>query len=212
MVKKSLLVLVLAVVAAGGAFAQDDDDKPKGFISFGGGGLLAPSFGEMKLKGGGDAQKTSGFGGGINLFLDVKYAEVNLNLLFANEKGENDDKGMDTTNLLIGVVGKYPFALNPKLALFPFVGIDYRIALGGKMEGTDWSDIPGAPDIGDYFNALSVLFGVGVDYDITKALYIRGELGFGITFNTKNEEDNKDYIESNFKGKVPIKVAIGYRL
>jgi hypothetical protein len=208
MVKKSLLVLALAVVAAGGAFAQDDE-KPKGFLSFGGGVLLVPSWSEMKPKGGGDASKTSGFGGGINLFLDAKYAELNLGLLFVNEKGDDADKGMDTTNLLIGLLLKYPFALNPKFALFPFAGIDYRIALGAKYEGEDWPD---GIDMGEYFNALSVVFGVGVDYDITRALYIRGEIGFGITFNTKQQDDYKDYFDSIFNGKVPIKIAVGYRL
>jgi hypothetical protein len=39
----------------------------------------------------------------------------------------------------------------------------------------------------------------------------RGEVGFGLTFTSKNEEDMKDSIDSNFKGKVPIKLAVGYR-
>jgi hypothetical protein len=66
-------------------------------------------------------------------------------------------------------------------------------------------------DAGDYFNALSLLLGVGLDYNITSALYLRGELGFGLTFNSKTEDDMKDIIDSNFKGKIPIKLAVGYR-
>ncbi|MDR3356436.1 MAG: hypothetical protein LBO04_04530 [Spirochaetaceae bacterium] len=60
------------------------------------------------------------------------------------------------------------------------------------------------------FNALYLLFGVGADYDLTTALYIRGEIVFGITFKTKDEGDS-DYIDSIFKGKVPTKTAVGYR-
>jgi hypothetical protein len=85
----------------------------------------------MKPKGGGEEQKSSSFGGGINVFFDAKYAEANLSLLFGNTKGEDDDKGIDTTDLLIGILIKYPFSLTGSLALFPFVGFDYRINLGG---------------------------------------------------------------------------------
>jgi outer membrane protein W len=206
MAKKGLLVLVLAAVAAGGAFALPDFR-----ISAGGGGILVPSFGEMKPKGGGDSQKSSGFGGGLNLFFDATYAEVNLGLIFANQKSdENDDKGTDTTSLTIGVVGKYPFSLGEKLSLFPFVGIDYNINLAASYDGEEIKD-QGDFKKADYFNALSLLFGIGVDYSLTEALYLRGEVGFGITFNTKYEDDMKDFIDSNFKGKVPIKLAVGYR-
>jgi hypothetical protein len=209
MSKKVLVFMILAAVVAENVFSQEK------LFSIGGGAMLVPSFGEMKFKEmemGGvkftpDPQKSSGFGGGLNLFFDATYAEVNLGLLFANQKsGENDDKGTDTTNLLLGIVGKYPISLSEQLALFPFLGIDYLINLGASRDGNKLEDS------GDMFNALSLLFGVGVDYSLTESLYIRGEVGFGITFNTKLEDDAKDMIDSNFKGKIPIKVAIGYRL
>jgi hypothetical protein len=193
MAKKGLLVLVLAAFAAGGVFAQADFK-----LSAGGGGILVPSFGEMKYKNGGDAQKSSGFGGGLNLIFDATYAELNVGLIFANQKQDGSDKGVDSTNLTIGLVGKYPISLSEQLALFPFVGIDYLINLGASIDGKDWDeDFMGKRD--EAFNALSVLFGVGADFSITEALYIRGEAGFGITFNTKDEDDAKDFIDSNFK-------------
>ncbi|MDR2807663.1 MAG: porin family protein [Spirochaetaceae bacterium] len=199
---KKLVMLLCMAVCSATLFAQT------GLFSVGGGAILVPSFQTLKPAGGGDDQKSSGFGGGLNLFFDATYAEVNINLLFANEKGEDDDKGLDTTNLVLGVVGKYPFALGEKLSVFPFIGIDYRIALGASYDGTKVED---SDVIADSFNALSVLFGAGVDYNITGSLYVRGELGFGITFNTKSEDDIKDSIDSNFKGKIPIKIAVGYR-
>jgi hypothetical protein len=112
--------------------------------------------------------------------------------------------------MLIGVFGKYPISISEKLVLFPFAGIDYRINLGASIDGTEIED-EGDNTKANAFNALSLVFGAGVDYDITESLYFRGELGFGITFNTKDEDDIKDFIDSNFKGKIPIKLAVGYR-
>ncbi|MDR2807379.1 MAG: porin family protein [Spirochaetaceae bacterium] len=201
---KKLVMLLCMAVCSAALFAQT------GLFSVGGGAILVPSFQTEKFKDGGDDQKRSGFGGGLNLFFDATYAEVNINLLFANEKGEDADKGYNTTDLVLGVVGKYPFALGEKLSVFPFIGIDYRIVLGASYDGTKLEDGDGFKKA-DMFNALSVLFGAGVDYNITGSLYVRGELGFGITFNTKLEDDKKDYIDSNFKGKIPIKIAVGYR-
>ncbi|MDR0684519.1 MAG: hypothetical protein LBF83_05270 [Spirochaetaceae bacterium] len=98
-----------------------------------------PGFQTVKPKGGGEEQKTSEFGGGINVFFDAKYAEVNMGLILANAKEKNADKGIDTTNLLIGIVGKYPISLAERFVLFPFVGIDYRIALARPTTGKKWT-------------------------------------------------------------------------
>jgi hypothetical protein len=202
---KKVVALLLSMTVCGAAlFAQE------GLFSVGGGLVLQPGFQTLKYKAGGGEQKNSSFGGGINVFFDAKYAEANISLLFANAKGENDDKGTDSTDLLIGIIGKYPFALSEKLALFPFIGFDYSINLGASRDGEEIKD-EGDFKKADSFNALSLLFGVGVDYSITDALYFRGELGFGLTFNTKYEDDNKDNIDSNFKGKIPVKLAVGYR-
>jgi hypothetical protein len=105
----------------------------------GGGLALMPGFQTVKPKGGGEEQKTSEFGGGINVFFDAKYAEVNMGLILANAKEKNADKGIDTTNLLIGIVGKYPISLAERFVLFPFVGIDYRIALARPTTGKKWT-------------------------------------------------------------------------
>jgi outer membrane protein W len=203
---KKLTVMLLCMTVCGASlFAQG-----KGLFSAGGGVDLVPMFGTTKYKGGGDDVKTSGFGGGINAFFDAKYAEVNLGLLFASQKTDADGaKPVNTTNLTLGVLGKYPFTLSEKLSLFPFIGIDYLINLAATVDGEEL-EFTGKYSRAETLNALSLVFGVGADYDLTSALYLRGEIGFGITFNTKAESDN-DAIDSNFKGKVPIKIAVGYR-
>ena len=201
--KKVVTMLLCMTVCGAALFAQDGGSS---LFSVGGGLALMPGFQTVKPKGGGSAQDTSEFGAGVNVFFDAKYAEVNMDLIFANAKETTADKGIDSTNLLIGIVGKYPISLAERFALFPFVGIDYRIALGASYDGEK------VDKAGDAFKALSLLLGVGVDYDITSALYFRGEVGFGFTFNTKNENDMKDMIDSNSHLKIPVKLAVGYRL
>jgi hypothetical protein len=202
--KKVTAILLCMTVCGAALFAQEEEkEKPKGLFSAGGGLILVPGSQTMKFKGGGET-KVSYFGGGINAFFDAKYAELNLSLLFGNTKIEDVDDAIATTDLFLGIVGKYPFSLGP-IVLFPFVGIDYWINLAASQDGYE----PDADERADRFNALSLLFGIGVDYDITKALYLRGELGYGIIFNSKDDND-ADY-DSNVKGKVPIKIAVGYR-
>ncbi|MDR2149999.1 MAG: porin family protein [Spirochaetaceae bacterium] len=202
--KKVVVMLLCMTVCGATVFAQS------GLFSVGGGAILAPNFRIMKYKGGVE-NNSSSFGGGFNLFFDATYAEANISFLFANEKAEGADKGTDTTNLLIGIVGKYPLALGEQFSVFPFAGIDYRIVLGASYDGNKIEDSDAIDVIAEGLNALSLIFGVGVDYSLTSALYFRGEIGFGITFNSKFEDDMKDFIDSNFKGKIPIKLAVGYR-
>ncbi|MDR2659235.1 MAG: porin family protein [Spirochaetaceae bacterium] len=201
---KKVLALFLCMMTCGAAlFAQDLE------MSVGGGLMLQPVFGSTKYKSTEkDTDDYSGFGAGLNVFFDATYVEVNLGLIFANEKSDKDnEKGTDTSNLFFGVVGKYPISLNESLSLFPFFGFDYRITLGASVDGTKFPD-----DVAKAFDALSLVFGAGVDYDINENLYLRGEFGFGITFNTKSEDDDKDSYDSHFKGKLPVKLAVGYRL
>ncbi|MDR2659290.1 MAG: porin family protein [Spirochaetaceae bacterium] len=219
---KKVLALFLCMMTCGAAlFAQEQTNEAQANreqanantglrMSAGGGLILQPVFGSEKYKGSSSTVESSGFGAGLNVFFDAKYVEVNLGLIFANEKSSKDDKkGFDTSNLFFGILGKYPISLNEKISLFPFLGFDYRVTLGASYDGTKSDD---ASFIAEHFNALSLVFGAGADYDISEKLYLRGELGFGITFNTKNEDDNKDSYDSRFKGKLPIKLTVGYRL
>jgi len=203
MEKKLVLMLLMATLLVGGVLAQNFR------LSAGGGIALIPSFGETIYDGKTqDGSKTTGFDFGINAFFDATYAEVNIGLLLGNQKwGEDDVKGFDTATLLLGVVGKYPFSLNDKFVLFPFLGIDYSINLTAKRDG-------GVIEDSDYwFNALSILLGVGADFSLTNALYLRGEVGYGFVLNTKEQADNvnDDSKLAYFNGKIPIKLAVGYR-
>jgi len=200
--KKMVLALLMAALFAGGVFAQNFS------LSAGGGVILGPSFAEWK---GGSSTKYSGFDFAINAFFDATYVEVNLGLLFNSSKSDLDGaRNEDNTYLTLGLLGKYPFSLSDRLALFPFIGIDYYIGLESKYDGeaTEFDD----PSMAAYMNCLSLSIGVGVDFSITKALYLRGEIGYTIVFNTKYENDYVDaFNETIFKGRIPIKLAAGYR-
>ena len=205
--KKMVLALLMAALLAGGVFAQNFS------LSAGGGISFAPTFSEAKHDGKNfDAYKKSGFDLGINVFFDATYAEVNIGLLFGSQKRADDDKIFNTTTLLLGLVGKYPFSLNNKFVLFPFVGIDYSINLSARLNGAEIEDNDYFKKA-DEFNALSILFGVGADFRLTYALYLRAEAGYGIVLNTRAQDDNvsDDSKLVYFNGKIPIKLALGYR-
>ena len=200
MKKKLVLAFLMATLFAGGAFAQFS-------LSAGGGALLVPSF--SRTKAGSVSDTISNFDFGVNGFFDATYAELNVGLLFG--KMDMGSVKLNTMTLTFGLLGKFPFSVSDNLVIFPFAGIDYNVGLSAKS-----GDVK-LPNMGDFMNALSVVFGGGVDFSITESLYIRGEVGFGITFNTRAQKTAKDVAAltntdySTFNGKIPIKIAVGYR-
>jgi len=194
--KRMVLVLIIAALVVGGAFAQ---------MSAGVG--LKGSFNTYKMEMGPISveQKINAFG--ANLFLDIRLAEINVDYLVASP---DDDSKVQTSFLTLGVVGKYPIALGGNLEVFPFVGIDYAIAVAQQKDGKDTEN----KDLADQNNRLSILFGVGFDFGFTDSLFLRAEIGYGIGLNSKKEQEAVDK-SSNVKisyGQVPFKVAIGFKL
>jgi hypothetical protein len=207
MQKKIVLALLMTALLAGGVFAQSN-------LSAGGGIILGPTFGETKTPFG--SSKDSGFDFGINAFFDAKYVEVNLGLLFNNTTVEDADKSTDSTYFTLGVLGKYPFSLSDKVALFPFVSLDLALGLGMKYDGKE-IEFDADHTMADYMNRLQLAFGVGLDFNLTEALFLRGEAGYAIVFNSKNEADGiKEAKDAGFdvtitRGRLPLKIAVGYK-
>ena len=204
MQKKIVLALLMTALLAGWAFAQSN-------FSVGGGIILGPTFGESKNPF--ESRKDSGSDFGINAFFDARYVEVNLGLLFNSTKQEDDDKSMDSTYLTLGVLGKYPFSLSDKVALFPFVGLDLALGLGMKYDGKE-AEFDADHTMANYMNRLQLLFGVGLDFNLTEALFLRGEAGYAIVFNSTDEANTIKEYGSDVtitRGRLPLKIAIGYR-
>jgi len=223
--KKVVLVLLLAALIAGGAFAQEK------FLSAGGGLVLVPSFGEVKYEMSyfgmsfNETSKLSRFGIGVNAFFDVKYAELNIGLLFGRQKetSSGHTSEMDLSEITLGLIGKYPINITDRIVLFPFAGLDVNFNLEDKDVETGEDEDLGKDANGnnytraDVYTSLSLLFGVGFDFGFTESVYLRTEVGYGIVFNSEYYNDAiKKMKDAGGKltitqGKIPIKIAVGFR-
>ncbi|GMO14553.1 MAG: outer membrane beta-barrel protein [Termitinemataceae bacterium] len=205
--KKLVLVLFIAATVGSSAFAQ---------MSIGGGGFFDGLFADKKPKGGGDGTTKTSIGGGIFVFFDAKYAELDVDLLFGNSKTtkpSNDLKGNDTTHLGFSLLGKYPFQLGEKFTLFPLVGIDWQIFMGGKNKDTDVEikreDLK--DDFADSMDAFSIGVGLGGDLALGTSLYLRGEFLWNFKLLSKIEDKMKDLYDSQFTSGPRVKIGIGYK-
>jgi len=162
---------------------------------------------------------------GFWFFLDLTYFEINLGGKFYNitMKQQGADLRETQNYFNIGLVGKYPFELNDRFSIFPFLGFDFQIltkfkdTMGGiSMEVTrdELSDY----DIDKtYFDRTVFNFGVGLDINLTQNIFLRGILNYGINFNTKQQKDIIDIIEdagyniSVLNHGPSLKLALGYK-
>lgn len=223
MAKKVLILLVLVGLASGGLFAADFS------LSVGGGGFFNGLFGSTTWEGGGNSEtsKQNVIGGGAFLYFDATYAEADLDILFSSnsDPDESDSGSIGLTHFGFSLLGKYPFDLGA-VKLFPLLGIDYQLFLSGQMKDKDGEDVGDAvkrgDDMGgdskieDSMDFFSIQVGAGVDYGLTDALYIRGELLWGFKLDSKSESDAKKDLPDgvtikNFTSGPRIKIAVGYK-
>jgi TolB-like protein len=153
------------------------------------------------------------------MFLDLKYAEINMGLYTGSGKRrrswskdyyydntaiktENENSVGNASALLfdIGILAKYPFNLN-KISLFPAVGAGYQLWLSAQENGLKI--------LGDLSanNAIWIKAGGGMDYKISRSLFLRSELLWGIKLNSKNESKSPF---SYFTHGPTAHVGIGY--
>jgi hypothetical protein len=228
-------VLALALVAAVGIFAQEgesgmgraEDANSTGAFSLsaGAGGYIGGDFGGGAEASVGDSYKTTAalpyFGGGGYLFLDATYAELSFGIYGGGGKAkqtmeidgesESHETDMSITNLNIGLLGKYPFAINDKLLVFPLLGIDYQITTAVKIDGKDYEGFDGDGGPGD-FSALWFKLGGGLDCAITSKAYLRCEALYGIRLANKAESDMKDQMSEGSGGSADTKTLLGHGL
>jgi hypothetical protein len=214
MSKRLFSVFVLAAIVAGGIFAQEAAAPKKGLFSAGAYADFMALSGTTEV--GGGTTKNATTGGGFGVFLDAAYAELGLGLDFANNKDpdQSSDKGTDLTYFSLSLLGKYPISLGEKLVFFPTVGFDANIFMGGKNVASG-TEIKTADLTGDYegmYDAFLIDFGVGADYALSNALYLRGSFVYGLKLNSKFDQKTiDDYSAKVFNGGITIKVAVGYK-
>jgi opacity protein-like surface antigen len=223
MKKKLVLVLLLATLVLGGAFAQEK------FLSIGASVSMPISFSTYSTTDYGalnDSYAQTGFGFGFDAFLDVKYATLSVGMLFDRQKMVLFffDNIVDITYLHIGLIGKYPFSLGDKFALYPFAGVDLNLGLGGTRTYDTWlGSVTGALttttfrdktySVSDQYTNLAIIFGVGLDFNLTDSMYLRFETGYNIILPSLYENDYfiKEGKGKVSKGAIPIKFAFGYK-
>jgi len=217
-------------------------------LSAGGGGLLGYTFTRYTLEGGNitSTQSMDRFDYGGFLFFDAAYAEFSVFIQGGNSVyRENmiysvaslaDSKGTGIeTNLGFSLLGKYPFNFNEKISLFPIFGIEYQIALiqkrqpdGGLLYDRSEGRLPEDRDKNDKpyplsaWNSFWINVGAGLDYNISKALFLRSELLFGFRLPTSYELGALEVVKkppmnvsnprlAGLTGGPSLKLGIGYR-
>jgi len=180
------------------------------------------------------------------LFFDATYGEFSVFIQGGNNLYQEnmiystasltDSKGTGSElHLGLSLLGKYPFIINEKITWFPMLGIAYQIALvqkrqpdGGLIYNRSKGRLPEDRDKNEdpyplsAWNSFWINIGAGLDYQITKALFVRGELLFGFRLPTVYELGALEVVKkppmnvSNPKlagltGGPSLKFGIGYR-
>ena len=212
---KKIAILALLALVTTGAFAQIE-------MSAGGGLFLDYSANNgFNIDGGYFlGERIFSFGGFV--FFDANYIEVDLGFSYGSPtfygKGtgfSSSSDGGSYTQVNLSLLGKYPMEMGI-ITFFPLIGIHYNWVLSWKdpSNGIVYTD-----QVGEYNSQFGILGGVGLDYNLTDALYLRGEALFHLRFPMKGwKELAKEFEETNFfktdatLGVGPqIKVALGYR-
>jgi len=102
----------------------------------------------------------------------------------------------------IGVFGKYPFPIGEfgNIRLFPLLGAEYDLSIAGQLVRSNGSKyVFGSGDRrheeASDLSALWLKFGGGADFDVSDAIYLRGELLYGMRTANKFENDGVDRSE-----------------
>jgi opacity protein-like surface antigen len=203
--KKVIAIMTVAVVICAAAFGQEETQKKQGIFSVGVGEYFISDFG-----GGIEGLiKTPYVGGGGFVFFDARYAELSLGIFGAG--GRLDEPNMALMGLDSGLLVKYPFAPSDKLALYPLLGINYRLMLSAKDEdGNQHKNSSGDDAPGD-FSALWFKVGLGLDYFVTDNIYIRFVESYGIRLANTFENDAPTGGDALLGHGCEIKFSVGYR-
>ena len=150
-----------------------------------------------------ETNSRSAFDIGAFVFLDLKYAAINVGVYNGSGKtkwswnkkyyyndyvtnklihteDDNSVGNFSTAMLNFGILAKYPFSLN-RVTLFPALGVDYQLWLTHRENK---KQVPGDLSAN---NAVWLKAGGGMDYHITSSLFIRTELLWGLKLPSKNE-------------------------
>jgi hypothetical protein len=205
--KKTLLILFFGFFVLANAFTLPEFKISAGFGlystgDFGGG--YEYSYSDWESSGTG-YNKNPYFGGGIFVFYDMTYVEINLGFFVAGGEWIHRSDGVHDYNLNVGLAGidigsslKYPFEISSRFSIFPLTTINYR-ALGN-----------------DDHSALWFKFGGGLDISITNRAFFRGNVLYGFRLKNKDETDPYSWLDNRTYTVFPghgfdVKFAFGFK-
>jgi hypothetical protein len=200
---------------------------------------------KIEISAGAGAAMTFGFGGGVEwpggervampysaiggyLFFDAVFAELAFGFAtgsgqWTSENSESRDAlpYMTRTYINIGVFGKYPLIMR-RATLFPLLGFDYEYVVSGGIkfaEGGDEAKLDGGdgkPEASTLSNFWFKL-GAGVDFAVSRNIYLRGELIYGLRgangFEQYCVDEKPEEVRSELKTKagsgLSIKIGVG---
>ena len=181
------------------------------------------------------------------VFFDLTYAVLSVVYQAGNNKWSEsvqypngsyltNDKGIGKeASIGLSLLGKYPFTINDKIILFPMFGLEYNFALTQKRQPEDDlmykrqdGELKADRDKNDNpypisaWNSLWINLGGGADFFLTKSLFIRSELLFGIRLPTKYEMGALEVVKqeptniknpkmSGLTGTPMLRISLGYR-
>ena len=174
-------------------------------------------------------------GGGIYGFFDATLVTLGVGIVF-NSVGRFLDvpelydtvspsltgeelKRFNVTQLNLSLMFRYPFELREQWTIFPMLGIDGQIALGGfdrrLRERFQRAANLGyeVPTMGEFWNSLWIRFGAGADFALRGNLFLRGEMLYGFKLNSVHESRRSGYWEHGLQGVsngLHIRIGVGY--
>jgi len=167
-------------------------------ISAGAGAVFPGGLGGGVRWGNGEEIAMPYAGVGAYLYVDAGYIEVMAGYYAAGGKWEsantdpNNLPDIQRACLQLGALIKYPFGVG-RTRYFPIIGAVYDLSVSGTMQFPDGEHyVFNGKDGRLGTNALSALWvqlGGGVDFDMSKSVYIRSEFLYGIRTSNANEQD-----------------------
>jgi len=128
-----------------------------------------------------------------SIFLDARF--VQLSFGHFTSAGSNRSRhgsglfptehtGHSPSGLEIGLLGKFPVELSPRITVFPLAGIAYRVILSGSLY---------APTLGadnpSHASALWFRLGGGMDFSLNENMFLRGAVSYGLRLRSRWEND-----------------------
>jgi uncharacterized repeat protein (TIGR02543 family) len=167
-------------------------------ISAGAGALVPGDFGGGTSYGNRERAVMPYTGFGAYLFADAMYAEAFFGYSSGGGKWRSANTApeslpeMERSYLHMGVTVKYPFGAG-WVKFSPLIGLDYDLSIGGKLQYEDGEHYVFNGKNGRLgSNALSAMWvriGGGLDFDVSRSVYLRSEFLYGMRTANDWEHD-----------------------